>query len=228
MAQGGAEVTTRRVAVLGQTRSRRTRRELVNTAIRLWQSQDFDHITVDAIVAAAGVSKGTFYYHFRRKEDVLVDLGWATVDRVGAEAEAAYRQHGDLGRAIDAGIDGLVRRITAMPRGAVARTIQEFGFRRSSQPPAASGLSAAPSGRHAFLSGLLQAARASGDLSAKVDVDEVADVINYIFIQTILQFVTGGCDEPLALLLRRRTDLVLHGVESTYASSPGPGGAGGA
>src|SRR5262249_47542296 len=188
------DATPRRVAVLGQTRSRRTRRELVNTAIRLWQSQDFDDITVDAIVAAAGVSKGTFYYHFRRKEDVLVDLGWATVDRVGAEAEAAYREHGDLGQAIDAGIDGLVRRISTMPRGAVARTIQESMSRRSSQPPSAPGWRT-PSDRHAFLSGLFHAAHEAGDLGADIDVDEVADLINFILIQTILQFVAGAWDE---------------------------------
>jgi AcrR family transcriptional regulator len=206
------------VAVLGQTRSRRTRAELVNTAIRLWQNRDFDDISVDAIVEAAGVSKGTFYYHFRRKEDVLVDLGWATVDRVGAEAEAAYRQHGDLDRAIDAGIEGLVRRITGMPRGAVARTIQEFVFRRSAPEAttATTGLRSAVSGRHAFMSGLLGAAQQAGDFSAHVDVGEVADVINYVFIQTILQSVTAGSDEPLGDLLRRRARLVLNGVESTY------------
>jgi AcrR family transcriptional regulator len=190
----------------------------VNTAIRLWQNRDFDDISVDAIVEAAGVSKGTFYYHFRRKEDLLVDLGWATVDRVGAEAEAAYRHHGDLDRAIDAGIEGLVRRITGMPRGAVARTIQEFVFRRSAPEAmtATAGLRSAASGRHAFMSGLLEAAQQAGDFSAHVDVGEVADVINYVFIQTILQSVTAGSDEPLGDLLRRRARLVLLGVENTY------------
>jgi AcrR family transcriptional regulator len=150
-------------------------------AIRLWQTQDFGVITVDAIVEAAGVSKGTFYYHFRRKEDLLVDLGWATVDRVGTEAEEDYRINGDLDRAIEIGIAGLVRRVIAMPPGAAARTIQEFGFRRTSAPDStASGLRPANSGRHGFLSGLLQAAQNAGDIAPKVDSEEVAKVINQV------------------------------------------------
>ena len=68
------------------------------------------------------------------QEDLLVDLGWATVDRVGTEAEEDYRLNGNLDRAIEVGIAGLVRRVTGMPPGAVARTIQEFGFRRAAAP----------------------------------------------------------------------------------------------
>ena len=210
----------RRTAVLGQTRSRHTRRELVNTAIRLWQTQDFDDITVDAIVEAAGVSKGTFYYHFRRKEDLLVDLGWATVDRVGTEAEEDYRVNRDLDRAIEVGIAGLVRRVTAMPPGAAARTIQEFGFRRASEPDSSgTGPRSASSGRHGFVSGLLQAAQNAGDIGAMVDVDEVAKVINDVFIQSILESVTGNENEPPQQLLARRAHLVLHGAAATYPSS---------
>ncbi len=209
----------RRTAVLGQTRSRQTRRELVNTAISLWQTQDFEDITVDAIVEAAGVSKGTFYYHFRRKEDLLVDLGWATVDRVGTEAEDEYRLHGDLDRAIEVGMVGLVRRVAAMPPGAAARTIQEFILRRASEPNfTVTGRRSTNSGRHAFLSGLLHAAQTAGDIAPEVDADEVADIINHVLIQTILESVTGGTtNEPLQQLLERRARLILHGTTTTYS-----------
>jgi AcrR family transcriptional regulator len=223
-AKSAPEAALRRTAVLGQTRSRQTRREIVNTAIRLWQTEDFDDITVDAIVEAAGVSKGTFYYHFRRKEDLLVDLGWATVDRVGTAAEEDYRRNGDLDRAIGVGIAGLVRRVTAMPPGAAARTIQEFGFRRAGPPyPVVSGPRSATSGRHGFVSGLLQAAQDAGDIAPPVDTDEVADVINHVFIQSILESVTGtGANEPLQQVLARRAHLVLHGTTATYLGPEAP------
>jgi AcrR family transcriptional regulator len=200
--------------VLGQARSRRTRGELVATAIRLWKTQEFDDITVDAIVEAAGVSKGTFYYHFRRKEDLLLELGWTTVDRVGDEAETAYAQGASLDDALDVGMAGLARRVTRMPRGAVARTIQEFGF---SRPDATSPVS----GRHSFMSGLLHAAQDGGELAASVDTDEVADVLNHLLIRTILESVRDNTPEPLVETLRRRARLVLYGLRGAY---PGDGG----
>ena len=202
--------------MLGQTRSRRTRQNLIRTAIQLWGRQDFDELSVDAIVAAAGVSKGTFYYHFRRKEDLLLELGWATVDRVGAEAEESYREHRDLHEAIGVAMAGLVRRITAMPRGAVARTIQEFSFRRLVEP-SRSDLQSGDSGRHTFLSELLHAAQESGDIPGSVDVDEVADVVNFTVIQTVYRAMTSGIDDDLERTLRRRVGLVLDGMRDTYA-----------
>jgi TetR/AcrR family transcriptional regulator, cholesterol catabolism regulator len=41
----------------------------------LFLAQGFEATTVDAIVNAAGVSKGTFYLHFDRKEDLLLEYG---------------------------------------------------------------------------------------------------------------------------------------------------------
>ena len=173
----------------------------------LWSERDFDDITVDEITEAAGVSKGTFFYHFRRKEDLLVDLGWSTVDRVGAEAEATYANGASFEKALDVGLGGLARRISAMPRGAVARTIQEFMFRRSDQAQSAE------SGRHAFMSGLFKAARDKGDLPAYVDSDELADIVNYVLIQTILHVVTGRTTGNLEGLLRRRSRIVIFGSD---------------
>ena len=195
----------RKVAGLRQARAVRTRKQLVSSAIRLCRTKDFDDITVDAIVEAAGVSKGTFFYHFPRKEDLLVELGWSTVDRVGEEAEAAYAERGDLDEALAVAVAGLARRIAAMPSGAVARTIKEFAFDRP-------GARASATGRHAFMSGLFHAAQDGGDIPAGVDVDELADVVNHVIIQTILHAVTGRSSEPLEPMLLRRARLVLYGV----------------
>ena len=107
-----------------------------------------------------------------------------------------------------------------MPPGAAARTIQEFGFRRAAAPDTTvSGPRSANSGRHGFVSGLLHAAQNAGDIGAKVDADEVANVINHVFIQSILESVTGsGTNEPLQEVLARRAHLVLYGTAATYLS----------
>lgn len=188
-----------------QARAVQTRKGLLAAAVRLWTDQDFDDITINAIVEAAGVSKGTFFYHYRRKEDLLLELGWSTVERVGEEAETAYERHGDLDEAIDAGLAGLSRRILAMPKGAVARTLREFNFQQPSTPPHEGG-------RLRFFSGLFRAAHDAGDLPKDIDPEELADVVNGVIIDTILYVVTGRVTEPLDVLLRRRTRFVLYGI----------------
>ena len=64
---------------LVQERSRRTRQDLVDAALRLWTERGFEHgvadTTVEEIVREAGVTKGTFYFHFAHKEDILLELG---------------------------------------------------------------------------------------------------------------------------------------------------------
>ena len=48
-----------------------TRARLAEAALDLFESQGFDSTTVDQIVGRAGVSKTTFFRHFRTKEEVI-------------------------------------------------------------------------------------------------------------------------------------------------------------
>jgi AcrR family transcriptional regulator len=82
-------VPARRRAGLTQERSRDTRRRLVRTAMRLWTERGFEtgieDTTVDEIVQAAGVTKGTFYFHFAHKEEILLELGYQTASLLAEE-----------------------------------------------------------------------------------------------------------------------------------------------
>lgn len=50
------------------------RKEILSAAGELFQTQGFRETPVDAIVRKAGVAKGTFYYYFQSKEEVLFAL----------------------------------------------------------------------------------------------------------------------------------------------------------
>ena len=76
-----ARIDLARRAQIGRDRSGRTRAELLAAARTLYAARSFDQVTVDEVVAAAGVAKGTFYVHF----DSLTDLQSIIADELARE-----------------------------------------------------------------------------------------------------------------------------------------------
>src|SRR3989442_13733843 len=62
--------------------SERTRAAIREAANRLFLEHGVDNTTVDAICAAAEVSKGTFYLYFHRKEDLLLEYALRRFRRI--------------------------------------------------------------------------------------------------------------------------------------------------
>lgn len=59
----------------GRDRQREeTRRRVFDAALAVFRRDGFATCRIDDIAKAAGVSRGTFYFHFPAKEDVLVQL----------------------------------------------------------------------------------------------------------------------------------------------------------
>ncbi|MDF2924460.1 MAG: transcriptional regulator, TetR family [Paenibacillaceae bacterium] len=76
-----------RKKVKGET----TKRKLFDCAGQLFGESGFDAVSVDAIVEAAGVSKGTFYVHFESKDALIIAF---LTDYVGGVDEV-YKAHVD-------------------------------------------------------------------------------------------------------------------------------------
>ena len=62
------------------------RRELLEIAYRMFLSQGYENTSVDEIIEAAGIAKGTYYYYFQSKEQMLEAVIGMMIE---AEAEAA-------------------------------------------------------------------------------------------------------------------------------------------
>ena len=60
--------------------------ELLQIAYRLFLSQGYENTSVDEIIEAAGIAKGTFYYYFQSKEQMLEAVIGMMIE---AEAEVA-------------------------------------------------------------------------------------------------------------------------------------------
>ncbi len=68
------------------------RSELLAVAALLFQKQGYAATSVDMIVREAGVAKGTFYYYFKSKTEVLDALVNELVNKMAVHAEATAQQ----------------------------------------------------------------------------------------------------------------------------------------
>lgn len=61
------------MSVLREQRREETRRRLYEAALEVFRREDVATCRIDDIARAAGVSRGSFYFHYPTKEDVLLD-----------------------------------------------------------------------------------------------------------------------------------------------------------
>lgn len=69
-------------------KGKKTKQKLLDTAAELFERYDFDAVTVDAIVEAAGIAKGTFYIYFESKDALIATLISDYVNSVDADYKA--------------------------------------------------------------------------------------------------------------------------------------------
>jgi hypothetical protein len=63
----------------------KTREKIIDAVKRLLKEKDFASTTVCDITTVANVAKGTFYIYFKRKEDVLYELGLRSFNALANE-----------------------------------------------------------------------------------------------------------------------------------------------
>jgi AcrR family transcriptional regulator len=71
----------------GTERKARTRRRLVEATVSLLRDRGLSRASVDDIVGAAGVAKGTFYLYFDSKDAVISAVAQRLVEGVGIAVE---------------------------------------------------------------------------------------------------------------------------------------------
>jgi TetR/AcrR family transcriptional regulator, fatty acid metabolism regulator protein len=56
-----------------QKQALKTRKALLESALKLFKEKDFDDVTVEEITQGAGTSKGSFYTYFKSKDAVILE-----------------------------------------------------------------------------------------------------------------------------------------------------------
>jgi AcrR family transcriptional regulator len=191
----------RRRSGLQQERSRQTRQRLVRAALELWTERGFEtgveDTTVEEIVRVAGVTKGTFYFHFARKEEILLDMGWETATVVYDEAMRCVKLERGLEESLARVITALTARVRRAPEAAVARSVSEFQRRPKS--------SWVPDEHVGFAQGfavIFARAQEVGELPLGIEATEMASIFQALVMDAILDWTSSHSDLRAALDLR--------------------------
>jgi AcrR family transcriptional regulator len=199
----------RRRSGLLQERSRQTRQRLIRAALDLWAERGFERgieeTTVEEIVQAAGVTKGTFYFHFARKEEILLEMGRETAAVANEEARRCLKAGRSLEESLSRVMAVLSRYVRAAPPAAVARAVAEVR-----QDPRDLPTQAREGFEHGF-EGLFARAQADGALPSDISSGEMAQMLQALVMDSILDWAAGHSD--LGVSLRGRTALLVAGLK---------------
>jgi AcrR family transcriptional regulator len=82
----------RLLSAIGLAKRERTRSNLIEAAYRVFAQKEMDAVTIDDIIAAAGVARGTFYNYFQTREEVLIAVAAALSDVMNQQIWAQSTQ----------------------------------------------------------------------------------------------------------------------------------------
>src|SRR6478672_2728008 len=165
-----AKIDLARRAEIGREKRARTRAQIVEATAMLLAERPLEALTVDAVVDAAGVAKGTFYYHFQSMEELAAAVGeklGETFDELLAPARLGLRDP--------------IARISFAFRQFLAKAIADPAWARLVVQSAQAPTEFARSVRENLKTDLNKA-KAEGRLTVH-DVELAADIVMGIWLQ---------------------------------------------
>ncbi|MEV0673460.1 TetR/AcrR family transcriptional regulator [Mycobacterium sp. NPDC050441] len=177
-----------------------TRARLFEAALAEISHRGLAAADVSAIAAAAGVARGTFYFHFPTKEHVLIEAERDEETRIVRELDNAK---GDL----QSVLTQVVRRVLSAERrlgGVVFRDM--LGLHFTSTRPVEDELALHPLAE--FLVGVIGRSQAAGRVSADRNANELAT----FFLTGLFALLATGIFD--AALLNRYVTTIVKGMEN--------------
>jgi len=172
----------------GRARDRQreeTRRRVREHALAIFRRDGLAAARIDEIVKAAGVSRGTFYFHFPTKEDVIVEVLQEAEHRIAA-AIAKLPRSTPVRRALHVACDNIAEEWAHEPQ--LFPDVGAVGVRRAAaqfRDQAADPVSAA-------LAEIFRAAAARKELSAHLPAEVLAD----FFLVNAFAAALAWCAHP--------------------------------
>ncbi len=182
-----------------ETRRLETRARLFDAALAEISRRGVAAADVSAIVAEAGVARGTFYFHFPTKEDVLIEAERLEETRIISELGDAK---GDLASVLSQLVHHV---LSAESRLGEAVFRDMLGLHFSSTRPVEDEFAQHPLGQ--FLVGVIGRAQAVGQVNPEVDAAELAT----FFLTGLFALLATGAHD--AALLSHYVSTIVKGME---------------
>ena len=183
-----------------------TREQLFDCAMALFDARGYDAVGIEDIVRDAEVARGTFYFHFPRKDDLLIELIRRSDQHILGRMAAARRARtfkAVLRATTEAFAEVWRDRRALLPHaGAVAlRRIAEAPAVRDQQP------------LRLELVQHVEAAVASGELSSRLPPQMLADVFLLNVFAALMAWAATGAP-ALEVIMPGVVELFLRGASS--------------
>ena len=76
-----------------ERKKQQTKKGLVDAAFELFMDKGYDNTTIDDIVAKADMAKVTFYYYFRSKEEIILEMKRLTANQTIGRAQSQLEEN---------------------------------------------------------------------------------------------------------------------------------------
>jgi AcrR family transcriptional regulator len=193
----------RHVAAIREGRGDRTRAMLVRAALELFDCHGVEQTSIDDITHAANVAKGTFYVHFQRKQDVLLELAAQVIKSLDCNALPDSPIE-----ALHAMGDRLATIMTTMPRKVTGRMVREIIGHREDWLRVLGKRRKLGDCIHP----IIEAGQASGHMRTDHTTARLAQGLVILWLDSIISWAERPVERPLERELANATSLFLTGA----------------
>jgi AcrR family transcriptional regulator len=206
---------------LGRREEKReaTRQEILTAARSMFQEKGYDATSVDDLVLAANVAKGTFYYHFNSKDELLHALQEMVIDEFATQARTKLTEGVSPLKVLSEFVSEMAKWNEA--NSDLSRAVFAEKFTRFSQGHGGHG-SHGSHGNHCsveekkrkfvnLIAELIALAQKAGEIRTDVEADDLVRVILPPIMFTTATWLFNP-EGSLSERLERSLKLVLEGV----------------
>jgi AcrR family transcriptional regulator len=209
-------------AVPRQRRAAATRRRVYDAAMAEYARVGLEAARVEDIVAAAGVSWGTFFHYFPAKEDVLLDAGAEVSRAYSAAARSGLETGRDTGSVLAGAFDAMLRAaVEATPSAALRGKMLLYVLGHPGRLTEFLGEDIAPP--VAATTAVLAEGQIRGEIRDDEPPESLAVIVLYAVLFSARRGVSIGRPPGSTPLGRLALDVVLRGLRP--AAEPTRGGA---